>query len=160
MITPYRKQVQKIRESLSMKDPRSEIKVGSVEEFQGQERRVIILSTVRSNTEHLQHDAKFNLGFLRNPKRFNVAVTRAKALMIIIGNPRILCFDKCWRALLQHCLRNGGYTGIPFNQKDIDRCDDTQINRLLMQEKNLYSSDEDDSLPHVDKENPQWRQDP
>jgi hypothetical protein len=55
-----------------------------------QEKRVIIISTVRSSTEHIESDLKHNLGFLRSPKRFNVATTRAKALMIIIGNPHVL----------------------------------------------------------------------
>lgn len=160
VITPYRKQVQKIKEQLRRNENRqSEIKVGSVEEFQGQERRVIILSTVRSNTEHLQHDAKFNLGFLCNPKRFNVAVTRAKALMIIIGNPRILCLDNSWRAILQHCMRNGGYTGITFEQKDIDECE-SQSDNVFGGINRLHISEQDELLPPVDKENPQWRQDP
>ena len=57
---------------------------------QGQERRVIIISTVRSSPEYVQMDNQYKLGFLRNPKRFNVAITRAKALLIIVGNPHIL----------------------------------------------------------------------
>jgi hypothetical protein len=69
------------------------VQVGSVEEFQGQERRIILISTVRSSHEHLEFDAKHRLGFLSNPKRFNVSITRAKALVVVVGNPAILMHD-------------------------------------------------------------------
>ncbi|GAB0175958.1 RNA helicase Mov10l1 [Grus japonensis] len=88
VITPYRKQVEKIRFLLRSIDL-ADIKVGTVEEFQGQEYMVIILSTVRSH-EGLFGDDKYCLGFLFNPKRFNVAITRAKALLIVVGNPHVL----------------------------------------------------------------------
>ena len=45
---------------------------------------------MRSSHEFLAMDAANKLGFLANPKRFNVAVTRARALMIVVGNPHIL----------------------------------------------------------------------
>lgn len=89
VITPYRQQVTKIRralESLNMLD----IKVGSVEQFQGQEKQVIIVSTVRSTIKHNEFDRTYCLGFLSNPRRFNVAVTRAISLLVIIGNPHII----------------------------------------------------------------------
>ncbi|XP_043980050.1 RNA helicase Mov10l1 isoform X2 [Gambusia affinis] len=110
IIAPYRKQCEKIRVLLG-KVGLSDIKVGSVEEFQGQEFLVIILSTVRSNESVESEDLQSSLGFLANPKRFNVAITRPKALLIIVGNPHILIRDPCFRALLQYCFSNGAYLG-------------------------------------------------
>ena len=74
VISPYRRQVQ-IREKLKSKQL-GDVTVGSTEEFQGQERRVIIVSTVRSNPQYVYTDNQYKLGFLKNPKRFNVAITR------------------------------------------------------------------------------------
>jgi helicase MOV-10 len=82
IISPYRKQVEKIRQLIKSgkkEIPNIEnITVGSVEEFQGSERRAIIISTVRSSREYLEFDYSHNLGFLKNPERFNVAITRAQ----------------------------------------------------------------------------------
>lgn len=110
IIAPYKKQCEKIRLLLS-KVGLSDIKVGSVEEFQGQEFLVIILSTVRSNESVPIGDLQSSLGFLSNPKRFNVAVTRPKALLLIVGNPHILIRDPCFRSLLEYSFINGAYMG-------------------------------------------------
>nr|XP_057939838.1 putative helicase mov-10-B.1 isoform X1 [Doryrhamphus excisus] len=115
IIAPYRKQVQKIRQALDkiekdfkLKDMAS-LKVGSVEEFQGQEKRVILVSAVRSNRKYTEYDKKFNIGFVANAKRFNVAVTRAKALLILIGNPFVLHADPVWKRFIEYCRDAGGY---------------------------------------------------
>jgi superfamily I DNA and/or RNA helicase len=110
VITPYRKQAEKIRVYLRAQHMEG-VTVGSVEQFQGQERLLIIVSCVRSNSEHLEFDYKHNLGFLKNPKRFNVAITRPQALLIVIGNPRVLVHDPHWARLLWHIVDHGGYRG-------------------------------------------------
>ncbi|XP_072026794.1 putative helicase MOV-10 [Amphiura filiformis] len=128
IISPYRRQVQKIQQVLKRRN-HTEIKVGSVEEFQGQERLIIIVSTVRSTKpEHLQLDMDYKLGFLRNPKRFNVAITRAKALLVVIGNPYMLSKDEHWNQLLHYCRENEAYTGCHY--ADDDNTLDDIIHRL------------------------------
>uniref|UniRef100_A0AAY4B5Y5 RNA helicase n=1 Tax=Denticeps clupeoides TaxID=299321 RepID=A0AAY4B5Y5_9TELE len=121
IIAPYRKQVEKIRQAIRQSDKElrnfmniKELKVGSVEEFQGQERRVIIVSAVRSNGEFIKLDEEFNIGFLKNEKRFNVAMTRAKALLIVVGNPIILKTDKTWGRFLEYCTSESGYRGYDY----------------------------------------------
>ena len=61
-------QVQKVKAALKKCSEAKEIKVGSVEEFQGQERRIIIISTVRSSPDYFSIDRDCRLGFLSNPK--------------------------------------------------------------------------------------------
>ena len=54
------------------------------------------------------------LGFLFNPKRFNVSMTRAQALLIVVGCPSVLVHDENWSKLLWYCVDNGAYTGAPL----------------------------------------------
>ena len=55
------------------------------------------------------------LGFLTNRKRFNVAVTRAKAMLVVIGDPILLVRNKFWKQLLAEAEKTGGYTGVRFS---------------------------------------------
>ncbi|TCD60518.1 hypothetical protein EIP91_009945 [Steccherinum ochraceum] len=109
IIAPYHAQCQKIRKSLNA--VADEVKVGSVEEFQGQERRVILISTVRSSKQYIEYDLKHTLGFVANPRRFNVAVTRAQALLVIVGDPTVLGLDPLWRTFLNFVWNHGGWKG-------------------------------------------------
>lgn len=95
-------------------------KVGTVEMFQGQERMVIIISMVRSGSaKGRQKDHKFNLGFLVAKERTNVAWSRAKALVIIIGNPSTMRLNNHWKYILLQAINFQNYTGCTVPEDDI-----------------------------------------
>ncbi|KAI5888666.1 P-loop containing nucleoside triphosphate hydrolase protein [Schizophyllum commune H4-8] len=123
VITPYHAQTQKIASLVDRDDRLRGITVGSIEQFQGQERRVIIISTVRSSEDFLVSDIRRMLGFVANPRRFNVAITRAQAMLIVVGNPRILSLDINWRGFMNYVHNKGGWRGVPITwdpKEDLD----------------------------------------
>jgi len=106
--------MQKFKELFKRESNFNGIDIGTTEAFQGQERKVIILSTVRSSSRYLQNDQQFRLGFVSNPKRMNVAISRARSLLIIVGNARLLYSnDPYWKKFLEHCFNNNLFEG-PF----------------------------------------------
>lgn len=156
IVTPYHKQVQKIK-MLLRAHGYGECKVGSVEEFQGSEKRVIIISTVRSSIEYLKYDNKHQLGFVSNSKRFNVAITRAQALLIVIGNPRVLKEDPDWKSFIDYCNDGGGYVGCSMGNDDISEVDDMSITSSIEDDR-----EEDDEgygaiSATTGQEGPAWR---
>ena len=76
----------------------------------GQERPAIVVSTVRSEKEQVMRLDQL-LGFLANPKRFNVTISRAQSALVVVGNPIVLCNDPQWLHFLRYVIANGGYTG-------------------------------------------------
>lgn len=112
IIAPYRQQSAKLRQILKSLDLPLP-KIGSVEEFQGQEKPVIIVTTVRSAEHEAEagKDSLRGLGFIQSEKRFNVAITRAMSLLVVIGDPHLLGGDPSWLAFLKHCISLGAYTG-------------------------------------------------
>eukprot|EP01062_Namystynia_karyoxenos_P074491 TRINITY_DN713_c0_g4_i1.p1 TRINITY_DN713_c0_g4~~TRINITY_DN713_c0_g4_i1.p1 ORF type:complete len:1116 (+),score=261.22 TRINITY_DN713_c0_g4_i1:74-3421(+) len=112
VIAPFRTQVYRIRHALRLVGLK-QVRVGTVEDYQGQEGRVIILSTVRSRAKFLPCDVKHRLGIVFNRRRFNVSISRARALLVVVGSPLLLCKDPVWRELLRFALDRGCYVGNP-----------------------------------------------
>ena len=111
IIAPYAAQVRRVRElwtersellskarpsrdasAPSSGDPLGGLEVHSVDGFQGREKEVIVLCTTR-------HDGG-NLGFVRDDRRMNVAMTRARRGLIVLGNRATLAADPTWREWL------------------------------------------------------------
>ena len=99
IISPYRAQVQLLRKLVKknefFKPFRSLISVNTVDGFQGQERDIIVISLVRSNDEG-------QIGFLRDLRRMNVAITRARMKLIILGDRSTLCRHPFYRKLWEY----------------------------------------------------------
>ena len=90
IITPYNDQV----ELISQKTP---VEVNSVDGFQGRQKELIIISTVRSNNRN-------EIGFLNDLRRLNVAITRARRKLIIIGNKNTLSSNKTYKQLIKYAI--------------------------------------------------------
>ncbi|KAL8238273.1 hypothetical protein R6Q59_019354 [Mikania micrantha] len=97
VVSPYAAQVVSIQEKFAKKYEKLDgfsVKVRSIDGFQGGEEDIIILSTVRSNSNG-------SVGFLSSPQRTNVALTRARHCLWILGNERTLSNSECvWKELV------------------------------------------------------------
>lgn len=104
IISPYRAQVQYLRGLIRhdeyLRPLRKQITVNTVDAFQGQERDVILVSLVRSNDEG-------QIGFLSDLRRMNVAITRARYKLIILGAKNTLCRHKFYKKLYDSCKVKG-----------------------------------------------------
>ena len=99
IISPYRAQVQNLRQLVRkrefFKPFRHLISINTVDGFQGQERDIIIISLVRSNDEG-------QIGFLRDLRRMNVAITRARMKLIILGDRQTMTKHPFYRKLWEY----------------------------------------------------------
>ena len=95
IITPYEGQRCYIVSRMLKNCASTEIEVSSVDSFQGREKDYIIMSCVRSNNHH-------GIGFLDDPRRLNVSLTRARYGLILVGNAMALSNHQLWINLLDH----------------------------------------------------------
>ena len=95
IVTPYNAQIGALQRVLP------HMKIGTVDRFQGQEAPVVIYTMAASSAE----DAPRGMSFLFNPNRLNVAISRARALCILVASPRL--FDAQCRTPQQMQWANG-----------------------------------------------------
>ncbi|XP_068619014.1 putative helicase mov-10-B.1 isoform X2 [Battus philenor] len=121
IIAPYNAQVAVIKDWICK--CALQVDVNTVDAFQGQEKRVIIITTVRGQGESRNN---LGLGFVKDVKRFNVALTRAKAKVIVIGNPICLKKSTLWNKYMTLCQDLDTYYG------DYEKSESPGINRLSL----------------------------
>ncbi|MEL6635963.1 MAG: AAA domain-containing protein [Bacteroidota bacterium] len=106
IISPYRAQCQYVADALAEEEDwerlRSRVSINTIDAFQGQERDLIYISLVRSN-------AKGEIGFLRDYRRMNVAMTRARKQLIVIGDSATVGGDEFYQSFLQYVEQHGAY---------------------------------------------------
>jgi superfamily I DNA and/or RNA helicase len=85
VVTPYNAQVRCIRRVLDERGL-TDVEVGTVDKFQGREAYVVFYATAASSPE----DASKGVGFVFDRQRFNVAISRARALAVMVGSPDLL----------------------------------------------------------------------
>ncbi len=110
IISPYKSQVQLlrklIRQSNYLKPILSQISVNTVDGFQGQERDVILISMVRGNDDG-------RIGFLNDLRRMNVAITRARMKLIVLGDTSTLAHHPFYHRLIDHIAEHGTMVVVP-----------------------------------------------
>lgn len=106
VISPYKQQVTLLRElmehSVDLRAYRQWIAVNTIDSFQGQERDIVYISMARSNSEGI-------VGFLADTRRMNVAMTRARKKLVIVGDSATISSHQFYLDLLGYAEKIGGY---------------------------------------------------
>ncbi|EEY58417.1 uncharacterized protein PITG_01083 [Phytophthora infestans T30-4] len=124
VIAPYKQQIYEVRGAVGKLEAEFDrhlgIEVNTVDGFQGREKEIIIYSCVRTSYGGRRKRKKRNRGnedddvldaFWADERRMNVAITRAKSSLWIVGNSKLLNQSRAWRALIQHTKDHDRYIG-------------------------------------------------
>jgi superfamily I DNA and/or RNA helicase len=106
VISPYRQQLHELNEALlhtpELKQWTSQISVNTIDSFQGQERDIVYISMTRSNSEQ-------SIGFLSDIRRMNVAMTRAKKKLVVVGDSATLSVHPFYKGFIAYTEETDGW---------------------------------------------------
>jgi superfamily I DNA and/or RNA helicase len=102
VITPYKQQMRRLQSALRQFD---NVFTNTIDSFQGQEKDIVIISCVRAS----KRCSEKSLGFLIDERRINVALTRSKFLLVVIGNADTLGSNEIWDGFLTHVAKQKQY---------------------------------------------------
>lgn len=162
VLTPYKAQIREIQIELSRFDDlgAGNIQVSTVDSIQGREKEIVVFSAVRGDRD--------SIGFVRDMRRMNVAITRSKVALIVVGNSRGLSkADANWAALVDRCYNLGSHLQLheslkqhfpeaynphmrcatgPFNYSPLSHDDDCESSSSYESDS---SADEENQNDHV-----------
>lgn len=109
IMSPFKAQVRHLRKFMRKAEHGGlwDVNIGPTEAFQGLESGVVILCVTRARKRFVDEDKKLGRGILGMPNKLNVALTRAKYGLIVVGKRELLVEDPNWSAFVGFCDRNG-----------------------------------------------------
>ena len=105
ILAPFSGQISLLKE-MCRADNLGKVRVEPIDALQVIESRLVIICTTRASTEFLQEDVYKGKGVIGESRKFNVAVTRAREGLIVVGNPWLLDMSGIWAVFLDFCYRN------------------------------------------------------
>lgn len=120
IMSPFKAQVRYLRKLIRRREYGAlwGVNIGPTEAFQGLERGVVILCVTRARERFVQEDQKLGWGVVGTPNRMNVALTRAKFGLVVIGRRQLLVgTDRHWKSFVGFCERNGLVGGAGAEQE-------------------------------------------
>ncbi|CAA22438.1 ATP-dependent RNA helicase Dbl8 [Schizosaccharomyces pombe] len=145
VVTPYRSQVQQLRSQFQRKYGSiifKHLDIHTVDGFQGQEKDIIIFSCVRSSMSG-------GIGFLQDLRRLNVALTRAKSSLYIVGNSKPLMQEDIFYSLIEDAKTRGVWRDLSANQFKNSKSISNVSTHLASNNLNLASRDTPIKSPSV-----------
>ena len=105
LISPYNEQIRLLTHLFEESSEERNIRIRTIDSFQGQESDYVVISLVRSNERR-------EIGFLRDYRRMNVAMTRARYQLIMLGDSATLSADPFYDALISWCMQENMYRSV------------------------------------------------